>query len=65
MACVEGWLDPNMFMRVHRSSIVDLQFVKEVRSGPPNEFTVVMINGQEISMSRSYHSRVGELLARD
>jgi len=64
MTRVEEKLDPKMFMRVHRSAIVNLQFVKEVRTDPPNEFTVVMVNGQKISMSRSYHSRVGELLTR-
>lgn len=64
MARVEEKLDPSMFMRVHRSAIVNLQFVKEVRTDPPNEFTVVMVHGQKIPMSRSYHSRVGELLAR-
>lgn len=64
MARVEQRLDPNMFLRVHRSAIVNLQFVKEVRTDPSSEFTVVLINGQKIPMSRSYHSRVGELLAR-
>lgn len=64
MTRVEEKLDPNMFLRVHRSAIVNLQFVKEVRTNPPSDFTVVMMNGQKISMSRSYHSRVGELLAR-
>lgn len=64
MARVEQKLDPNMFLRVHRSAIVNLQFVKEVRSDPPSAFSVIMMNGQRISMSRSYHSRVGELLAR-
>jgi len=65
MTRVEGKLDPAMFLRVHRSAIVNLHFVKEVRSDPPSEFTVVMMNGQKISMSRSYHSRVGDFLARD
>ncbi len=65
MARVEERLDPSMFLRVHRSAIVNLHFVKEVRNDPQNDFAVVMTNGQKIPMSRSYHSRVRELLARN
>jgi two-component system LytT family response regulator len=65
MARVEERLDPSKFLRVHRSAIVNLHFVKEVRNDPQNDFTVVMTNGQKIPMSRSYHSRVRELLAHN
>ena len=65
MTRMEEQLDPTMFVRVHRSAIVNLRFVKEVRSCPPNEFTVILLNGQKISMSRSYHSRFGELCERN
>jgi two-component system LytT family response regulator len=65
MARVEERLDPSMFLRVHRSAIVNLHFVREVRNDPQNDFAVVMTNGQKIPMSRSYHSRVRELLARN
>jgi two-component system, LytTR family, response regulator len=65
MTRMEEQLDPAMFVRVHRSAIVNLQFVKEVRSCTPNEFTVIMLSGQKISMSRSYHSRFGELCERN
>jgi len=63
MARIEERLDPRMFLRVHRSAIVNLQYVKEVRTSPQSEFTVVLVNGQKVSMSRSYHARIGELLA--
>lgn len=65
MTRMEEQLDSTMFVRVHRSAIVNLQFVKEVRSCPPNEFIVIMLNGQKVSMSRSYHSRFAELCARN
>jgi two-component system, LytTR family, response regulator len=62
MAHLEERLDPQMFLRVHRSSIVNLQYVKEVRTEPSGDFSVVLMNGQKIAMSRSYRSRVSEWL---
>ena len=58
MAGLEKRLDPQMFLRVHRSSIVNLQFVKEVRSEVDGESTVVLTSGERIPMSRSYRSRI-------
>ncbi len=65
MARLEERLDPEMFLRVHRSSIVNLQYVKEVRTEPSGDFSVVLVNGQKVPMSRSYRSRVGEWLIRN
>jgi two-component system LytT family response regulator len=64
MAHIEERLDPRMFLRVHRSAIVNLQYVKEVRTSPQSEFMVLLVNGQRVPMSRSYHARIGELLAQ-
>jgi two-component system LytT family response regulator len=64
MARLEVRLDPQMFLRVHRSSIVNLQYVKEVRTEPSGDFIVVLVNGQKVPMSRSYRSRVSEWLVR-
>jgi two-component system LytT family response regulator len=64
MARLEERLDPDMFLRVHRSSIVNLEFVKEIRSEPNGDLTVVMGSGQKIPMSRGYRSRVNEWLIR-
>jgi two-component system, LytTR family, response regulator len=60
MSRIEERLDPRVFLRVHRSSIVNLQYVKEVRTDSDGEFVVVMINGQKVAMSRSYRSRIQE-----
>ena len=64
MASMEQRLDPRSFLRVHRSAIVNLQYVKEVRSEPKGDFVVQLVNGHKVSMSRGYHARIGELLAR-
>jgi two-component system LytT family response regulator len=58
MTDLEGKLDPEMFARVHRSAIVNLQFVKEVRTESRRDFAVLLVNGQKIPMSRSYHARI-------
>ncbi len=62
MAHLEERLDPRSFLRVHRSHIVNLHYVKEVRSEHDGESVVIMLDGQKIAMSRSYRSRIMELL---
>ena len=59
---LEEKLDPQLFLRVHRSSIVNLQFVKEVRTESTGESVVILLNGQKLSMSRTYRSRINEWL---
>jgi two-component system LytT family response regulator len=58
MARLEEKLDPDMFLRVHRSSIVNLQQVKEVRTEADGEYSVVLVNGEKLTMSRGYRSRI-------
>ncbi|HEX3891187.1 MAG TPA: LytTR family DNA-binding domain-containing protein [Terracidiphilus sp.] len=64
MASMEQKLDPQSFLRVHRSAMVNLKYVREVRTEPQGEFVVQLIDGQKVPMSRSYHSRIRELLAK-
>jgi len=64
MTHLEEKLDPNIFLRVHRSSIVNLQYVKEVRPEVDGEYGVHLLNGQKIPMSRTYRSRIKNWLER-
>ncbi len=64
MTHLEDRLDPHSFLRVHRSFIVNLQYVKEVRTDHDGESSVIMLDGQKIAMSRSYKSRILESLHR-
>ena len=59
---METRLDPQTFLRVHRSFIVNLRYVKEVKSEPDGDATVVMVTGEKIAMSRSYRSRIQKLM---
>lgn len=61
---IEEKLDPDLFMRVHRSFIVNLHFLKEVRTERNGDLMVVLSNGQTLPISRSYKARIHSLLRR-
>lgn len=45
-------LDPNTFIRVHRSAIVNVNYVREILREGPNEGWVVLSNGERLKMSK-------------
>src|SRR5690349_13233944 len=49
---MESRLDPGKFMRIHRSTIVNLQRIREVQPWFHGHHRVVMNNGQELKLSR-------------
>jgi two-component system LytT family response regulator len=59
---LESRLNPVTFLRVHRSSIVNLHYVKEVRNEADGDANVVLISGEKIPMSRRYRSRIQRLV---
>jgi len=59
---LENRLDPNSFLRVHRSAIVNLHHVKEVKNESDGDATVVLKSGEQVPMSRSYRSKIQKLL---
>ena len=58
ISSLEQKLDPEMFLRIHRSFMVNLRFVKEVRARSRGESVVILANGQKIAMSRGCYSRL-------
>jgi two-component system LytT family response regulator len=61
---LEAVLDPNVFQRVHRSTIVNVHRVKRLRPHTNGEYFLTLEDGQEIKLSRSYRDRVDQLLQR-
>ena len=61
LSTLERKLDPAYFIRIHRSTIVNLHYVKEVHPWFHGYHLVLLENGQELRMSR-YQQQVAERL---
>jgi len=61
---LEARLDPEQFVRVHRSVIVNLDRIKSLRPLFNGDHLIILKNGQELNLSRTYHDKLMKLLAR-
>jgi two-component system LytT family response regulator len=55
-------LDPDDFVRVHRSYLVNTIFIKEINYLGANEYLFVLRNGEKLTSSRSYKTKIEDLL---
>jgi two-component system LytT family response regulator len=62
MTGMEAKLSPDRFMRIHRSTIVNLDRVKEVQPWAKGEYVVIMRDGTRLVMSRRYREQLNERL---
>jgi len=62
ITAAEARLTPCGFVRIHRSVLVNLDRVRELRPLSKGEFTVVLIDGTELKLSRNYRSAVERLV---
>ncbi len=62
MKDLEKRLDPRRFQRVHRSTIVNLDQVKQVRPHTNGECFLVLDSGSQVKVSRSYRDVVARFV---
>jgi two-component system LytT family response regulator len=58
IATLESSLDPSMFLRIHRSLIVNLRHIQELETGAHGEYIVLLQGGARLQSSRSYHDKI-------
>lgn len=58
MAELEKRLDPAQFCRIHRSTIVNLDRIREIKPEWHGEYQVVLTNGVTLRLSRGYRDRL-------
>ena len=62
MKSLEDVLDPAIFQRVHRSTIVNLGRVERLRPHINGEFFLMLTGGHEIKLSRTYRDKMEHFL---
>jgi two-component system LytT family response regulator len=56
-----GRLDPEQFVRIHRSSIVNLNQIREIYREGQTEGSVVLIDGRKLRMSKAGRQKLSEI----
>lgn len=62
MSAIEGKLDPARFLRIHRSTIVNVDRIKELQPWFRGDYVVILQSGEKLTLSRSYRDRLKHLL---
>ena len=62
MNALEERLDPARFLRIHRSTMVNIERVKEIQPLFHGDYVVLLRDGTELTLSRTYRQRVQEVL---
>lgn len=58
---IEAKLDPDKFLRIHRSTVVNIDRIKELHPMFSGDYAVILRNGTELALSRNYRDRFSEL----
>jgi two-component system LytT family response regulator len=62
MARLEARLDPKHFIRIHRSTIVNIDRLRKLSPSFAGEYAVILHDGTKLKLSRGYHERIAALL---
>jgi two-component system LytT family response regulator len=62
MARLEAKLDARRFVRIHRSTIVNLDRVRKLSPSFSGEYAVILADGTKLRLSRGYQDRIAALL---
>jgi two-component system LytT family response regulator len=64
ISSLESQLDPKKFLRIHRSSIVKIDRIKELQPWFHGEYRVLLMDGTQLTLSRNYRENLQEALGR-
>ncbi|NMP33405.1 response regulator transcription factor [Thalassotalea sp. M1531] len=62
LTSLEKQLDPKVFVRIHRSTIVRRSSVSELRPNENGDYTVILKSGEQLTLSRRNKAKIDELI---
>jgi two-component system LytT family response regulator len=63
MNTIEGVLDSNDFLRIHRSHIVNVRRIARMWSIAHGQYTIELKSGERLQSGRTYSERIRRALA--
>jgi two-component system, LytTR family, response regulator len=64
MASLESKLPPARFVRVNRSTIVNIERIKEMQPMFHGDYVIILKNGTRLNLSRNYRDKLNQILGR-
>jgi len=64
MKRLEAQFDPSRFVRIHRSTIVNVERIKELQPYFRGEYVVILQDGKSLKLSRGYKEHLESVLGR-
>jgi two-component system LytT family response regulator len=65
MTSIESRLPSDKFIRVNRSTIVNIDRIKELQPLFHGEYVIILKNGTKVTLSRGYREKLDQLLGRE
>src|SRR6185295_6690218 len=62
LTALEKKLDPGRFVRIHRSTIVNLERIRELQPAFHGDYVIVLRDGTELALSRTCRDKLEESL---
>jgi two-component system LytT family response regulator len=64
MAAFESRLDSQKFVRIHRSTLINIDHVQELQATFHGEYVITMRGGQRVTLSRTYRSKLDQIIGQ-
>jgi two-component system, LytTR family, response regulator len=62
---LESKIDPGQFVRIHRSTIINLRYIDNLQPYFNGEFFITMKNGEKLKLSRNYRDKIKSIFIDD